>query len=259
VNRRVVLSVFFASQVLAALATGRAFAAITYSFDWYCSGCAKLGMGSNGREGPYGSGSACEGARATLGASLASRGCGGGRCFNAQPCIASGQPDLPPPPAAIPAPARIAPASTRVAPIYDPRPDRVRRADEVKPLEEGPEAISGRWRNSFSWYEVRISKDAIQVALVETCRTPDCLRREYPNRPVFLGKLEGDRLVGVVPIRNAIESDQNGRRCGTPAGEFPVEGRVSEDRSAIIWKNAQLPVGEGCAPVSISLGTWRRG
>ena len=106
---------------------------------------------------------------------------------------------------------------------------------------------------------MRVSKDSIQISLVETCRTPDCLRREYPNRPVFLGKLEGSRLVGVVPIRNAIESEQNGRRCGTQAGEFPVEGRVSDDRRSIIWRNAQLPVGEGGAPVSISLGTWRRG
>jgi hypothetical protein len=156
-------------------------------------------------------------------------------------------------------PARIAPAPGRVPPIYDARPERVRRADEVKPLKQGPEAVSGRWRNSFSWYEVSVSKDAIQIELVETCRTPDCLRREYPNRPVFLGRLEGDRLVGVVPIRKAIESEQNGRHCGTPAGEFHVEGVVAGDRSTIVWRNAQLPVAEGCAPVSISLGTWRRG
>jgi hypothetical protein len=243
----------------AVLSSCGAFAAVSYSFDWYCSACARLGMGSNGREGPYGSGSACEGARASLAASLASRGCGGGRCFNPQPCVASGQPDLPPPPAAIAPAARIAPASTAVVPIYDPRPDRVRRADEVKPLDEGAGAISGRWRNSFSWYEVRASKDAIQIALVETCRTPDCLRREYPNRPVFFGRLEGNRLVGVITIRNAIDSEQNGRHCGTPAGEFPVEGRVADDRSAIVWRNAQLPTIDGCAPVSISLGTWRRG
>ena len=243
----------------AALFSLGVFASVTYSFDWYCSGCSKLGMGSNGREGPYGSGSACEGARASLGASLASRGCPGGRCFNAQPCVSSGQPDLPPSPPAVSAPARIAPESAKVPPAYDARPDRVRRADEVRPLEEGSEAISGRWRNSFSWYDVRVAKDAIQIALVETCRTPDCLRREYPNRPVFLGRLEGKRLVGVVPIRNAIESEQNGKHCGTPAGEFPVEGRISDDRRAIVWGSAQLPVVEGCAPVSISLGTWRRG
>lgn len=241
----------------AALIPAGAIAAVTYSFDWYCSGCAKLGMGSNGREGPFGSGSACEGARTSLGASLATRGCGG-RCFDAQPCVAFGQPDLPPPPPAVAAPIGVAPSSARVPPIYDPSAERVRRSDEVKPVEKGPPAISGRWRNSFSWYEVRPSKDAIQIALVETCRTPDCVRREYPNRPVFLGKLEGNRLVGVMPIGKAIESEQNGKRCATPAGEFPVEGRVSEDRSAIVWRSAQLPVVEGCAPVSISLGTWRR-
>src|SRR6266513_807233 len=44
--------------VLLLPAGGRA--AVTYSFDWYCSGCAKIGMGSNGREGPFGSGSACQ-------------------------------------------------------------------------------------------------------------------------------------------------------------------------------------------------------
>lgn len=245
--------------VCAALVPVGTLAAVSYSFDWYCSGCAKLGMGSNGREGPYGSGAACEGARATLGASLASRGCGGGRCFNPQPCVASGQPDpLPAPPVAS-APVRLAPESARVPPVYDARPERVRRADEVKPLKAGPEAISGRWRNSFSWYELSVSKDAIQIALVETCRTTDCLRREYPNRPVFLGKLEGNRLVGVVPIRKAIESEQSGRQCATPAGEFHIEGRVSEDRSRIVWGNTPLRVGDGCAPVSISLGTWRRG
>jgi outer membrane biogenesis lipoprotein LolB len=27
----------------------------------------------------------------------------------------------------------------------------------------------------------------------------------------------------------------------------------------VVWRHAQLPVGEGYAPVSISLGTWRRG
>ena len=242
----------------AALVPAATFAAVTYSFDWYCSGCTKLGMGTNGREGPYGSGAACEGARSTMAGSLATRGCGSGRCFNPQPCIATGQPDLPPAPRAI-APAAAVPQTAKVPPYFDARPDRVRRADEVKPFQEGPEGISGRWRNSFSWYQLIATKDSIEIDLVETCRTPDCLRKEYPNRPVFLGKLEGNRLVGVVPIRSAIESEQNGKRCGTPAGEFQIEGRVSDDRSAIVWRNAQLPVAEGCAPVSISLGTWRRG
>jgi hypothetical protein len=116
----------------ATLIPAGASAAVTYSFDWYCPGCAKLGLASNGREGSFGSGSACEGA-------------------------------------------------------------------------------------------------------------------------------EGNRLVGVVPIGKAIESEQSGRHCRTPPGEFPLEGRVSEGRSTIVWGSAQVPVGEGCAPVSISLGTWRRG
>ncbi|HET7766850.1 MAG TPA: hypothetical protein VFK92_17325 [Burkholderiales bacterium] len=134
----------------------------------------------------------------------------------------------------------------------------MRRADELKPQEEAPgRAISGRWRNSFSWYRVVASNDAVEIDLVETCRTPDCLRREYPNRPVFRGRLEGNRLVGMMPIRRAIESEQN--HCGTPAGEFPVEGQLSGDRNFIVWRSASLPVAEDCAPVSISLGTWRRG
>jgi hypothetical protein len=248
-----------AALVCAALIPAASLAAVTYSFDWYCAGCARLGVGSNGRQGPYGSEPACEGARASMAGSLASRGCGTGRCFNAQPCVASGQPDAPPTPFAASTPARIAPAVT-FSPVYDTAADRVRRADDVKPAEGAPgRSISGRWRNSFSWYQVVASKDAIEIDLVETCRTPDCLRREYPNRPVFLGKLEGNRLVGVVPIRRAIESEQNGKQCGTPAGEFPVEGVLSDDRNAIVWRNAALPVAEGCAPVSVSLGTWRRG
>src|SRR5258705_10914407 len=97
-------------------------------------------MGSNGREGPYGSGSACEGARTSMAGTLASRGCGAGRCFNAQPRVASGQPDLPPTPPANPAPARDAPASPKGSPVYEERPDRVRRAEEIKTPAEGAQA-----------------------------------------------------------------------------------------------------------------------
>jgi hypothetical protein len=242
------------------LLPGGARAAVTYYFDWACPGCAKIGMGSNGREGPFASGSACQSARGSLSGSLGARGCGS-RCFNPQPCISTGEPDVPAPPPAISAPAKVAPDYARTAPAFDPRAERVRRADEVKTAEGAPrrQNVSGRWRNSFSWYEVRSSKDAIEIVLVETCRTPDCARKDYPNRPVFRGKFEGGRLVGVVPIKSALESEQSGHHCATPAGEFPVEGRVSDDRNTIVWGRAQLPVVEGCAPVSISLGTWRRG
>jgi len=254
VNRAIVLA-------CALLLPSGARAAVTYSFDWYCSGCAKIGMGSNGREGPFGSGSACESARASLSGSLATRGCAS-RCFNPQPCISAGEPDVPATPGAS-APEKVTPAYVRTAPAFDPLAERVRRADEVvrakvKGAPHGPD-VSGRWRNSFSWYEARSSKDAVEIVLVETCRTPDCVRREYPNRPVFRGRLEGKRLVGVVPIRSALESEQSGRRCATPTGEFQVEGSLSDDGNTIIWTHALLPVGEGCAPVSISLGTWRRG
>jgi hypothetical protein len=236
-------------------------AAVTYSFDWYCSSCAKLGMGSNGKEGPFGSGSACQSARTSLSGTLAARGCGP-RCFNPQPCSSTGEPDVPAPPSAASAPAKIQHTYVRAAPIYDPLAERVRRADQVQSGKEksaphGPD-VSGRWRNSFSWYEARPSKDAIEIVLVETCRTPDCIHREYPNRPVFRGRLEGSHLVGVVPIRNALESEQSGRHCATPAGDFHIEGSLSDDGKIIVWRHTQLPAGEGCAPVSISLGTWRR-
>ncbi|HMH16768.1 MAG TPA: hypothetical protein VK572_01345 [Burkholderiales bacterium] len=236
-------------------------AAVTYYFDWYCSGCTNIGMGGNGREGPFGSSSTCEGARSSLSGSLATRGCGSG-CFNPQFCTSTGQPDVPVSPPAVSVTPRVPPAYERSAPAFDPLAERARHLDEIKNTrgEGAPRReVSGRWRNSFSWYEVRSSKDAIEIVLVETCRTPDCARKDYPNRPVFRGKLEGGRLVGVVPIRNALESEQNGHHCATPAGEFPVEGSVSDDRNTIVWRRAQLPVGEGCAPVSISLGTWRRG
>ncbi len=244
----------------ALLLPGGARAALTYTFDWYCSGCAKLGMVSNGREGPFGSDSTCEGARASLSGSLATRGCAS-RCFNPQPCISAVQPDVPAPPVAS-VPAKIPRDTARAAPAFDPSPERVRRADEVKyRREEGmrhrPD-VSGRWRNSFSRYEALSSKDTIEIVLVETCRTPDCIRREYPNRPVFRGRLRDRRLLGVLPIRSALESEQSGRHCATPTGEFPVEGTVSDDGNTIVWRHAQIPVGEGCAPVSVSLGTWRR-
>src|SRR5260221_6307052 len=105
-------------------------AAVTYSFDWYCSGCAKIGMGSNGQEGPYGSSAACESARASLSGSLATRGCGV-RCFNPQACTPVGQPDILIPPAASAPPRPALPPAGM--PLFDPLADRARRADEMKP------------------------------------------------------------------------------------------------------------------------------
>jgi hypothetical protein len=234
-------------------------AAVTYSFDWTCSGCAKTGMGSNGKEGPFGSSAACEAARASLGASLATRGCGE-RCFNPQPCVSMGRPDALP---SLAVSSKVAPAGAHGEPLYDPRADRVRRADEVKHGKEkgslGGRDVVGRWRTPFSWYEARQVQGTIEIVLVATCRTPDCLHKDHPNRAVFHGKLEGSRLIGMVPIGTAVESEQDGRHCATPTGEFPAEGSLAEDGGTISWKPVRIPVGEGCAPAGISLGTWRRG
>jgi len=245
----------------ASLFSAGARAAVTYSFDWTCSGCARIGMGSNGKEGPFGSSAACEAARASLGGSLATRGCGS-RCFNPQPCVAAVQPDLPVPPA-LAVPAKAAPAPAKAEPVYDPSAERARRADEVRSGKgkgtPGGRDVTGRWRTPFSWYEAKGAQGAIEIVLVEICRTPDCQRKDHPNRPVFRGRLEGNRLIGVVPIATTAESEQNGRRCATPTGEFPAEGSLAEDGRTIRWRPLQIPVGEGCAPVGISLGTWRRG
>ncbi|MGB5079673.1 MAG: hypothetical protein WBO23_02890, partial [Burkholderiales bacterium] len=147
-------------------------------------------------------------------------------------------------------------------PVHDPRAERVRRADEVRHEEEGasrPPDVSGGWRNSFSRYQARSSKDTVEIVLTETCRAPDCARRDTPNRTVFRGRLEGRRLVGVLPVRGALESGQGGGRCAALGGEFEIEGRLSDDGKTIVWGRAQLSLPEGCAPASISLGTWRRG
>ncbi len=115
-----------------------------------------------------------------------------------------------------------------------------------------------RWRNAFSRYEVRKSAQAIEIALVETCATPDCSRKAYPNRPVFRGRLEGERLIGIVLIHAAVESVQDGIRCATSAGEFPIEGKLSGDGRRITWGKAEFPVQQGCRVPVLSLGTWRR-
>jgi hypothetical protein len=163
-------------------------------------------------------------------------------------------------PPALAVPASAAPAE--VAPVYDPSAERVRRADEMKRAKEkgapGGRDVTGRWRTAFSWYEAKAAQGAIEIVLVETCTTPDCRRKDHPNRPVFRGRLEGSRLIGVVPITTAVESEQNGRHCATPTGEFPAEGSFAKDGGTIRWKPLQIPVGEGCAPVGLSLGTWRR-
>ena len=188
-----------------------------------------VGSGSNGREGPFGSLSACEAARAAMGGSLNMRGCGPD-CFYPQQAR------------------REREQAEREAQV---------RSGKETPSTRRPE-LAPRWRNAFSWYEVRKSAQAIEIVLVETCATADCSRKAYPKRPVFRGRLQGGELIGVVLIHVAIESWQNGTRCSTPAGEFPIKGKLSGDGLWIRWGKAEFPAQPGCSAPLLSLGTWKR-
>jgi len=255
----------------ALLSSAEAGAAVAYYFNWYCPGCSRIGSGSNGREGPFGSQAACEAARASMGGSLSLRGCGAD-CFYPQLCQAEAAPDAPPaarqapgiPPPSIhspPAPSYDVGGRRRAEEARQER-DEAERAAQARSGKETPLAprpdLAVRWRNAFSWYEVRKSAQALEIVLVETCATADCSRKAYPNRPVFRGRLEGERLIGVVLVHAAVESAQDGIRCSTPAGEFPIEGKLSGDGRRITWGKAELPVQQGCRAPMLSLGTWRR-
>jgi hypothetical protein len=255
----------------ALLSPAEAPAAVAYSFSWYCPGCSRIGSGSNGREGPFGSQSACEAARASMGGSLNLRGCGPD-CFYPQLCQSEGAPDAPPAPRQSPG---FPPPSIQSAPAPSYGVSGRRRAEaarrEREQAEREAQARSGketppatrpelavRWRNAVSRYEVRKSAQAIEIVLVETCTAADCSRKAYPNRPVFRGRLEGGRLIGVVLIRAAVESWQGNTRCSTPAGEFPIKGKLSGDGQWITWGKAGFPAQKGCRAPSLSLGTWKR-
>ena len=145
-------------------------AAVTYYFNWYCPGCSMVGSGSNGREGPFGSQSACEHARASMGGSLNARGCGPD-CFYPQLCQSEGTPDAPPaarqspgfPPPSIqspPLPSYGVSGRRRAAQAQREREEAAREA-QARSGKEPPSAtrpdLAVRWRNAFSWYEVRKS------------------------------------------------------------------------------------------------------
>lgn len=255
----------------ACLSSAEALAAVAYYFSWYCPGCSMIGGGSNGREGPFGSQSACEAARASMGGSLSLRGCGP-ECFYPQSCQSEGAPDAPPatrqpsgyqPPSiqSPPAPAYGVSGRRRADQRQREREEAEREA-QARSGKETPQAtrpeLAVRWRNAVSRYKVRESAQAIEIVLVETCATADCSRKTYPNRPVFRGRLERGQLIGVVLIRAAIESSQNGTRCSTPAGEFPIKGKLSDDGQWIIWGKVEFPAQQGCHAPLLSLGTWKR-
>ena len=255
----------------ASLSSAEAPAAVAYYFNWYCPGCSRIGSGSNGREGPFGSQSACEAARASMGASLNLRGCGAD-CFYPQLCQSEGVPDAPPaasqspvfPPPSIqspPAPSYGVSGRRRAEEARRER-EQAEREAQARGGKETPSAtrpdLAVRWRNAVSWYEVRKSAQAIEIVLVETCATADCSRKTYPNRPVFRGRVEGAWLIGVVLIHAAVEHWQDSTRCSTPAGEFPIQGKLSGDGRWITWGKAGFPPQQGCRAPLLSLGTWRR-
>ena len=230
-----------------------------------------IGSGSNGREGPFGSQSACESSRASMGGSLNLRGCGPD-CFYPQLCQSEGIPDTPPaarqspgfPPPSIhspPAPSYSVSGRRRAEEAQREREEAEREA-QARSGKETPSAtrpdLAVRWRNAFSWYEVRKSARAIEIVLVETCATADCSRKAYPNRLVFRGRLKGSHLIGAVLIHAAVESWQDSTHCSTPAGEFPIKGKVSGDGQWIAWGKAEFPAQQGCRAPLLSLGTWRR-
>jgi hypothetical protein len=249
---RLIATAVFACALLSSADTP---AAVAYYFNWYCPGCSRIGSGSNGREGPFGSQSACEAARASMDGRLNLRGCGPD-CFHPQLCQSEGAPDAPP--AALQSPAYPPPSiHSPAVPGYDVGGGR--RAEEARREREQAERdaqarsgketlaatrteLAARWRNAVSQYEVRKSAQAIEIVLAETCATADCSRKTYPNRPVFRGRVEGDRLIGVVLIHAAVESSQDSNRCATPAGEFPIDGKLSGGGQRISWGKAEFPV-----------------
>ncbi len=265
---RLIATAFFAC---AGLFSAGAPAAVGYYFNWYCPGCSVIGSGSSGREGPFGSPSACEAARASLGGSLNLRGCGPD-CFYPQLCQAEGSPEPPPavgqspgyPPPSLQPPAAPGNAITGRSQQEKARRERDEAKQEAQARRRnGPTSATrpdlvARWRNAFSRYELRKSAQTIEIVLVESCASADCSRKTYPNRPVFRGRHEERRLVGMVLIHTAVESWQDGIRCTTPAGELPIEGVLSADGQWITWGTAEFPRQQGCHPAFLSLGFWRR-
>jgi hypothetical protein len=252
----------------ACLLLQQARAAVGYYFQWYCTGCIGLGTGSNGREGPFASAGECQNARNSMAANLSIRGCGM-QCFTPQLCLAEGAAE---PPSIARPPAAVAPPPAAAVPAYgtgekrraeQSRQERAQaaRESESRGVAGPPKAAPGlapAWRNAVSRYQVRASGGAIEIVLAETCASSDCAFKNRPDRTVFRGKLDQDRLVGVIVIRSPVEVTQNGNRCSTPAGEFPIEGRISADGGRITWGDADLPAQPGCRPALLSLGVWER-
>lgn len=77
------------------LAAVLAVAEVTWYFNWYCSGCARIGARTTGTEGPFGSQGACESARSSMQSNMDRRGGG----VRAESCYRTGFESPPPSPA----------------------------------------------------------------------------------------------------------------------------------------------------------------
>ena len=77
------------------LAAVLAVAEVTWYFNWYCSGCARIGARTTGTEGPFSSQGACESARSGMQSSMDRRGGG----VRAESCYRTGFESPPPSPA----------------------------------------------------------------------------------------------------------------------------------------------------------------
>lgn len=65
-------------------------AAVTFSFNWYCAGCSKIGARTTGTEGPFSSKEACESARSSMESAYRRH-----NEVHTMPCDSHGFPDTP--------------------------------------------------------------------------------------------------------------------------------------------------------------------
>ena len=73
-------------MALGLVCAAESFAAVTWHFNWYCSGCARIGARTTGTGGPFDSRSSCESARAAMQTNMDSRGGG----VRAESCYSTG-------------------------------------------------------------------------------------------------------------------------------------------------------------------------
>ena len=73
-------------MALGFVCAAESFAAVTWHFNWYCSGCARIGARTTGTGGPFDSRSSCESARAAMQTNMDSRGGG----VRAESCYSTG-------------------------------------------------------------------------------------------------------------------------------------------------------------------------